>query len=136
MLNIVVGALGNRISGEKAGKHWLGALMMTFAIVIGSPHLLIFSPIIFGLVLLFRTVSPRPLINLIHDGSFWKGLLRSALMLPLSIGLFLMDGNIFHLKGILLFPFVAVTYYLSGKQKKVDPVELSECIVGGLIGSL
>lgn len=137
LLSIAVGALGNRIWGAEAGKHWLGTLVMAYAIIIHYPHLWKFTPIIALLVLLFRGISPRPLLDEIHGPFSWKALGRSALILPLSIGLYLMDKNILHLfEGIIYTIFITLIYHLSVKQNKVEPVALSELIVGGLVGSL
>jgi hypothetical protein len=131
LIKLFLCALGNRCIGSSHRE--IGFLFMTFGVWVGLP--LLAFPFISAGVLIWRVKSPRSWLDLTHGGSYWKGVLRGVLVLPLAavaalFGHFLLP-IFFGVLAIFAVPFI---YYLAGKQTKYEPVALAEIGSGAIIG--
>jgi len=134
-LALVTVALGNRISGAKEGSHALGAAVMAYGSILQYPALCTYYPLIFLTLLLFRAPATGPnwLANT-RGEHVNDGMLRGSWILPYCVLLTYLTHDYTHMFLGLLFPVISLIYILAGKQKKVEPVALAECITGLAVG--
>jgi len=128
--------MGNRTWGAGEAKHWIGSLVMTIGVFLhGFPVWSI--PGIAGGVFLWRVSSPRPWRNLMNGNDWAPAIKRGLLALPLSIELFLLDMQWWHLiLGAAAVLLVPAAYWISGRIYKPQCGELAELLSGAVVGTI
>lgn len=144
---IVLTALGNRAWGSGAVPHWVGAILMTVGLWLGSPIAALAMPLLFGAVVFWRAGVP---IDATFGGSgAWLDMesalsrswvhayLRGLLLLPLiTIVWFYMRTPWPLIQGAIVMALTPVVYYCAPLQKRFDPTAVAELVVGALVGSI
>lgn len=141
---IALVALGNRTSGDTAGSHLLGAVLMTMGIWIGT-HTPVWHLVpILGGVFIFRLWSSRPFFHTFQYGQWEAAFKRAAwVVLPAAIVSLLHHTMFPYLKALLAVPLLPAIYWLSNKIAvritarygiKDFTVELAELLVGAALG--
>lgn len=145
---IALTALGNRIWGEKTGSHLLGCFLMTMGLVIGHSYPLWAWPVIYGLVFLWRVWSPGPWFEFAEGQGGWQEALgRSLWVLPLGVGLAVLNGSLYPLlaavAGVGMVPMIYADSYklwlwlgwkLPAGSVKFSYTELAELFAGAYLG--
>lgn len=127
LLGMSLGALGNRAWGS--GQHAAGVFLMAAAVFFTHG---IASLWLLPLVFYWRFASPRPWIHILQGLPEWRdGLLRGTGALPLGAYLYGVTGQWWHLvwAGAMIV-WSPTCYWLAGKQKRFEPVAMSELLNG------
>ena len=137
---IALTAIGNRTwgAGVSWAPHWLGALIMTMGLWIGSGYSLIAIPVLFSCVLFWRAWPIGPFLNMEGNAISWsQAYLRNLVIIPLIFVCCTFDASLLPLvMGAIAFALIPVVYYLSGKQTKYDATAIAEMVSGALMGLL
>jgi len=136
MLSILLGAIGNRLWGWGGGSHIAGCLVMAAWAADENKSALLAFAIAFVGIFFWRVWPTSSWLDLTKSAGTWElAIMRGFAVAPYALAMFIFDGSSNHLIfGLLAIFAVPLCYWLSGKQKKIEPVALAEVAAGVFIG--
>lgn len=132
LLGMAIGALGNRAWGAEGYPRWLGVALMTLGCIMVNPSLLLFFPVVAGLIYFFRFwETGETWLAATAGRNIWAAMGRGATIIPLVLFAHLLTGSSV-LVG-LFFPIIALFYYAAGKIYPKKCGEIGELLAGAYL---
>jgi hypothetical protein len=132
-------ALGNRGWGATGISKYIGRLFMAFGCFVTAifPWWAFFA--FLGTLFFFRVWEDSGWLDMATPGkhNWLKGFIRSSAILPHAFLItYLTSSSIPLIAGLAMVFLIPAIYYLASKQTKIDPVAISEIVVGALISTI
>ena len=129
--------LGNRGYGTSSALKLPGVILMSLGLIIGLSVPLWGLPVVVLLAWFFRLFSSRPWLHMTNPEKIaWiPALLRTTAILPLALFLcYLTISTVPIVLGIVAIPLIPTIYWVCGKVRPTQPIELAEILTGIVIG--
>lgn len=135
LAKLFLAALGNRLIGSDTPKasNIYGYAFLSLGVWLGLRQLWALPLILIG-VMIWRMPSARPWLDMTHTPDWHEAVARGSYIVPLIALLYVVTNNpLYPLFGALLLWAVPIIYYLTGKQRRYEPVALAEILTGAII---